>query len=98
MWHSARWYVAAVVPSTEAEVVRGGCGTEALVVSGIEPGWYVARMLPMVVVFDMGGTWRLALRRRWYVLHEAAAAGRGVAVMMTFVIRRRCGRPPGQRA
>lgn len=51
MWHSARWYVAAVVPSTEAEVVRGECGTEALVVSGIEPGWYVASMLPMVVVF-----------------------------------------------
>lgn len=62
MWHSARWYVAAVVPSTEAELVRGECGTEALVVSGIEPGWYVASMLPMVVFFFyMEGTWRVWL-------------------------------------
>lgn len=43
-----------MVPSTEAEVVRGECGTEALVVSGIEPGWYVASMLPMVVFFLYG--------------------------------------------
>lgn len=76
-------------------MVGGECGTEALVVRGIETRWYVASKLSMALTAegrDEYGSQAVLVR----VIE--AAAGRGVAVMMTFVIRRRCGRPPGQRA